>query len=143
MRRIIDFFKSLLGICETKPLSPNLWSVEEDQVRVKLGEAPELSETGNSVYLKGQGLHKPVLVVRTEENQYLAFTNRCTHLGHRKLDPVSGQQVLRCCSLSHSTFDFDGNRLSGPAKEPLTRHEVEMSDGDLLIKLQVPEKEGS
>lgn len=146
MRSIINFFKRLFGVCETKALESELWSVEEDnQVRVKLSdpEMPELCEAGKGVFLKGKGLRRPILLVRTENDQYLAFTNRCTHWLHRRLDPVPGpdpgQPVLRCSSIGQSTFDYEGNRLSGPAKaeECLTRHEVELSEGDLLITLAV------
>ena len=139
MRWIINFFKSLLGICETKPLAPESWSVEDGKVVVRLGDLPELCGKGKGVYLKGAGLDRPILIVRTESDQYLAYTNRCTHIGHRKLDPVPGpapdKPMLRCCSLSHSTFDCEGNKISGPAKDPLTRHKVEISDGNLVVAL--------
>ena len=86
------------------------------------------------MYLEGKGLEQPVLIVRTEDDRYLAFSNRCTH-GGRKLDPVPGEPVLRCCSIGHSTFDLEGNLLSGPAKEPLHRYEVAAGDGDIVISL--------
>ena len=128
--------RSIFGICETEPLSPDLWSVEGNKVRVKIGQAPGMSREGGAVYLKkGEGLDKPILIVRTEGDQYLAFADRCTHIGHRKLDPVPGEHKLRCSSLSHSTFDYEGKRIGGPAKESLTRYEVEPRDGDLLVKL--------
>lgn len=128
----MSLIKSILGICETKPLSAELWSLEEGKVRVKM---PEPLPKGGAVYLAGQGLDKPILLLRTEEDRYLAFANRCTHFGHRKLDPVPGEAKLRCCSISHSTFDLEGKNISGPAKEPLTRYAVEQSDGDLIITL--------
>ena len=131
----MSFIKALLGVCQTKPLSSDLWSLEEDKVRVKLSQMPEPLQKGGAVYLKGQGLDKPILILRTEDDQYLAFANRCTHLLGRKLDPVPGESVLRCCSIFHSTFDLEGNRFSGPARKPLTRYEVEKSDGDLIITL--------
>lgn len=146
MRSIINFFKRLFGVCETKALKSELWSLEEDnRVRVKLSdpEMPELCEAGKGVFLKGKGLRRSILLVRTENDQYLAFDNRCTHLLHRRLDPVPGpdpgQPVLRCSSLGQSTFDYEGNRLSGWAKAEacLTRHEVELSEGDILITLAV------
>jgi nitrite reductase/ring-hydroxylating ferredoxin subunit len=127
-------FKALLGVCKTKPLSDDLWSLEENKVHVKLSQMPApLSEDG-AVYLKGKGLGKPVLIVKTEEGQYLAFENSCTH-GGRKLDPVPGESKLRCCSIGHSTFDYEGNKLSGMAKGPLTRYGVEESGGDLIVTL--------
>ena len=131
---MFGFIKALLGICQTKPLSGDLWSLEGDKVRVKLSQMPEPLQKRGAVYLTGQGLSMPILIMRTEDDQHLAFANRCTHSG-RKLDPVSGESVLRCCSVGHSTFDYEGNRLSGWAKEPLTCHAVEKSDGDLIIPL--------
>ncbi|MFC1999569.1 ubiquinol-cytochrome c reductase iron-sulfur subunit [Chloroflexota bacterium] len=145
MRRIVNFFKALFGKCGTESLPSENWTVEEDgKITIKLGESelPELCEQGKAVYLKGQGLKRPILVIRTEADTYLAYTNRCTHSLHRKLDPTTGpdpgQPILRCCSLGHSTFDYEGNVLSGPAKNPLDRHEIEMSDGNLVITLKVP-----
>lgn len=133
MGGIMSVVKSLLGICETKPLDHNSWSFARDRIRVKLSDMSELCPQGEGVYLKGQGLKRPILLVRTDDDQYLAFTNRCTHIGHRKLDPVPGQSILRCCSVNHSTFDYNGNRLSGPAKNPLTRHDVQISGGEIFI----------
>lgn len=131
----MGFFKSVLGICQTKSLSPDLWNLEDGKVQIGLGEVSELSNEGDAVYLKGAGLQNPVLVVKAEDDQYLAFANRCTHLGHRKLDPVPGERTLRCCSLSHSTFDYDGNVIKGPAKDGLTKYAVEVSEGNLIITL--------
>jgi len=131
---MFGFIKAILGICQTKPLSSDLWSLEEGKVRVKLSQMPEPLPKGGAVYLAGQGLSMPILILRTEGDRYLAFANRCTH-AKRKLDPVPGESKLRCCSVFHSTFDLDGNRLSGPAKEPLTCHAVEQSDGDLIVTL--------
>ena len=130
----IRFIKSLRGIREAKPLIRDLWSLEGNEARVKLSEMAEPIPKGGAVYLQGQGLDKPVLLLRTEDDRYLAFANCCTH-GGRKLDPVPGQSVVRCCSGGHSTFDYEGTRLSGPAKEPLTCYAVEQSDGDLVITL--------
>jgi len=145
MRWIINFFKALFGICDTKPLQADLWSVEENKITINLDEMPELCEKGKGIYLKGKGLKRPVLIVRTEADSYLAYTNRCTHMGHRKLDPVAGpdpgQPVLRCCSLNHSTFDYEGNRITGPAKDPLVKHEVGLSEGKLVVTLTVPVEE--
>lgn len=133
MPGFVGIIKSIFGICDTSSLSPDLWSTEGNKVRVKVSQMPEPLQEGGAVYLKGQGLKNPVLLLRTQDDQYLAFANRCTHFGHRKLDPVPGQRILRCCSVNHSTFDYEGKRLSGPAKNSLTRYSVELSDGELII----------
>lgn len=130
----MSIFKAVLGICETKPLSSELWSLEGNKARVKLSQMPEPLPKGGAVYLRGGGLSKPVLLLRTEDDRYLAFEDRCTHFG-RKLDPVPGEAKIRCCSLFHSTYDLDGKNISGAAKMPLTSYAVEQSDGDLIITL--------
>ena len=134
MSRFVAVIKSIFGICETKALQQDLWSLEGDKVRVRLSQMSELRQKGKAAYLKGQGLPRPILLLRTGDDQYLAFANRCTHLG-RKLDPVPGERLLRCCSIGHSTFDYEGKNISGTAKEPLTRYAVELSEGDLTIAL--------
>ncbi len=130
----MSIFKAVLGICETKPLGSNLWSLEGSKVQVKLSQMPEPLPKGGAVYLRGGGLSKPVLLLRTEDDRYLAFEDRCTHFG-RKIDPVPGEAKLRCCSLFHSTYDLEGKNISGAAKMPITRYAVEQSDGDLVITL--------
>jgi cytochrome b6-f complex iron-sulfur subunit len=135
MGNIGDFFKSVLGICETEELNSDLWRLDGADARITLGQAPQLQQPDGAVYLKGKGLKYPVLVVKAEGERYLAFANRCTHIGHRKLDPVPGKSTLRCCSVNHSTYDYEGKRTSGPAKGDLETYEVELENGELVVKL--------
>jgi cytochrome b6-f complex iron-sulfur subunit len=129
---VCSFFKAILGKCETKPLSPELWSVEGGKVVVKLSQKPDAIPKGGAAYLQGKGLQEPLLIVHTDDDKYLSFTNRCPHM-KRKIDPVAGEAKLRCCSVFHSKFDYDGKPLSGPAKESLKRHQVELSQGNLVL----------
>jgi len=132
---MIGFFKALLGICETKPLDAALWTLDGGQLRLQVAGRDEVMPKGGGVYVQGRGLERPLLVIRTEDDNYLAFTNRCPHIGHRKVDHVPDRRILRCCSLGHSTFDYDGRRLGGPAKESLLRHPVTADGGDLVVNL--------
>jgi nitrite reductase/ring-hydroxylating ferredoxin subunit len=103
-------------------------------VRVKLSRVPELSQAGGAVYLEGRSLENPVLIVRAYDDEYMAFANVCPHL-KRKIDPVPGEVFLRCCSVMHSTFDYEGRKISGPADGGLTKYQVELEGSDLLITL--------
>ena len=109
------FLKAVFGICETPPLGAELWRLEGKQAAIKLDGATVLAPVGGAVRLEGEGLASSVLVIHADADEYLAFENRCTH-GGRKLDPVKGKRELRCCSVNHSRFDYQGNKLSGPAK---------------------------
>ena len=134
MSGIAGIYKAVLGICETDPLDPALWSLEGNVVTVKVAGAPRLAEKDGAAYLKGQGLSRPVLIVNIGDDHFAAFENRCTHL-RRKLDPVPGQDRLRCCSIGHSVFDLEGNPLSGLARNPITRYPTELKNSNLLITL--------
>jgi cytochrome b6-f complex iron-sulfur subunit len=131
---LLDFFKAILGICKTAPLDPGLWTAEGNQVTIRLGEAAALAPVGSAVRLEGSGLSSSVLVVHAGSDVYLAFENRCTH-GGRKLDPVEGKEELRCCSINHSRFDYEGNKLSGPAEGALKKYAVEKRGEELIVIL--------
>lgn len=132
MAGFIDFLKSVAGICATQPLDQEHWEVSGNRVTVDLSKATPLREDAGAVYLKGGGLKRPVLIVRTEDGEYRSFANRCTHAG-RKLDPAPGSRTLRCCSVSHSTFDYEGNKIAGPARGPLETYATEVVDDKLIV----------
>ena len=89
----------------------------------------------NILRAEGKNLRERVLVVKGDDGQYYALRNRCTHAG-RRLDPIPGSQQVQCCSIGRSTYDCDGNRLSGSAKEALLTYAVTTQDGTLLIYLR-------
>jgi cytochrome b6-f complex iron-sulfur subunit len=134
MSFVMDFLKALAGICETKPLDADHWELQENGVVVRIKDVPELQRQGGAVYLQGKGLQTPVLIVRGDDGDYHCFSNRCTHMG-RKLDPVQGKPVIRCCSVSHSTFDYQGAKLSGPAKGPIQPYASRVENDELVIMI--------
>lgn len=134
MSAIIDFLKAIAGISSTNPLQQNLWRIKDGRAVVAVGRSPELQSIGGAVYLEGQGLKEPVLIVKGEDGDFRCFSNRCAHFG-RKLDPVPGNPILRCCSVNHSTFDYEGNTLTGPAKGSIRTYDCELKDGELTIAI--------
>lgn len=134
MAFLMGFFRAIMGICETAPLDEGLWTPEGNRVMISLGEKPARIAVGGAARLEGRGLESPILIVRAGEDDYLAFENRCTH-GGRRLDPVEGKAELRCCSVSHSRYDYAGNKLSGPAKGPLKTYAVEKRGEELIVSL--------
>jgi Rieske Fe-S protein len=51
------------------------------------------------------------------------------------IDPLAGTMMLECCSFNQSTFDYEGNVLSGPAENPLTSYALTVEDGVIVIDL--------
>ena len=93
MSLILDFLKSVAGICRTKPLDPSMWDLKGTQITVGLNNVPELQAPGGAVLLQGKGLRVPVLVVKRHDDGFVCAENRCTHMG-RKLDPAPDGQAL-------------------------------------------------
>ena len=134
MSAIVGFLKALAGICETKPLDQDMWQLEGNQITLYVDDFMQFKSPTGAVLIKGKGLKPPVLIVRGDDGQFYSFANACTHMG-RKLDPVAGKRVLRCCSVNHSTFDYEGNKLSGPAKKPLKLYKTDLKDDEIVVTL--------
>lgn len=131
----MKIFKRIFGICETKsPENIDCWRYSSGRVEIELSKAPEMKERGTAIRLEGKGLPNRLLVVHGSDDEFHAFENKCTHFG-RRLDPLSGQQMIQCCSVGKSTFDYTGANVSGTAKEPIKSFPVEKRNKALIIEL--------
>lgn len=134
----MEFLKRVLGICETpKPSDDGAWTLNGRTVTVQRDRIRELSEKGGAVRLEGKGLASRLLVVQAADGQFHAYENRCTHMG-RRIDAVEGENKLRCCSVSRTTYDMDGHSISGPGTKPLKRYTVTAEGDRLVIDLSRP-----
>jgi len=133
----MGFLKRILGICNTRPpQDPDSWQVEGRELILDLRRIPELQHPSGAIRLEGKDLAFRVLVVHTDAERFLAYENRCTHMG-RRIDPVPGSNRVRCCSVSKSTFDYDGNPVAGAARKPIRVFETSKKDDTLRVDLAV------
>ncbi len=116
------------------PQVADAWQLEGNRLRLDLARLPELYGMGGAVRIEGEALANPLLVVLGEDEQYYAFKNACTHAG-RMIDPVAGTMTLECCSISGSTYDYQGHVLSGPAESPLVSYALQTDGAFLVIEL--------
>ena len=131
----MGFFKRLLGICSTPLASDDAWVVNDSKVTLDLRRVGCLAKSGGAVRLEGPGLKYRILVIRGDDGKFHAFRNRCSHAGHRRLDPVPGEGIIRCCSIGQSEFDYDGKRLAGSASDPIQPLTVTVETHTLNISL--------
>lgn len=131
-----SIWQRIFGISATdKPQDENGWRYGSGQLTINLARVAELTRSGTAVRFEGKGLPERVLVVLGEDGQYRAFRNRCTHLGHRRLDYVPGTETVQCCSVNKSTYTFDGEKIHGPAPQPIRTYPVEVGDGELRLRI--------
>lgn len=111
-----NIFQRILGLpASSKPANPDCWQFSNGQLTIDLSRAPELEAKGGAIRLEGGNLPLRVLVISDDDGKYHAYHNRCTHFGHRRLDPVPGTATVQCCSINKSTYDLNGKNIYGPA----------------------------
>ncbi len=127
-----NIFQRMLGLSVTsEPKDSTCWNYSYGKLTVDLDKVPELKQAGGAIRLEGRDLPERILVFFGEDQQYYVFRNRCSHIGHRRLDPVPGTNTIQCCSVSKSTYDFGGNKIYGPAPHQLIRYST-IIDGNKL-----------
>ena len=131
----MKFLKRIFGICETpQPTDTGGWTYGNGQVRLDLSRMPELKNPGGGVRLEGKGLDPRLLVFLGDDGGYHAVANRCTHMG-RRIDTLPGRHTIQCCSVSKSTFTYDGQPVGGAAKKPLKTYPAILQEDILTITL--------
>ncbi len=83
---------------------------------------------GGSLQFDYPGPGQPKLLVRLEENRFVAFDARCTHLSCPVIPQVDRGRFH--CPCHQGNFDLaTGRPLSGPPRRPLPQVELRVRDG--------------
>lgn len=131
------FFQRIFGVPATpRPRDTQCWSFSGGKITIDLNRATELKKPGGALRLEGKGLPGRVLVVQGDDGAFHAVNNRCTHIGHRRLDPVPGTGTVQCCSVGKSTYTYDGRKVFGPAPSSIDIFEVEWNGEHLIVSLK-------
>ena len=127
------FFQRIFGLPATqKPIDPQCWTFSDGKILIDLKHATELKKPGSALRLEDGGLPMRVLVIRGDDGKFHAFRNRCTHIGHRRLDPVPGTGTVQCCSVGKSTYTYDGKKIYGLPTGSIKTFKVEV-EGERLV----------
>jgi Rieske Fe-S protein len=97
-------------------------------LRVQLSQFPALKKVGGIALVGNLGL-TPVAVVRTARNRYVALDRRCPHAG----GVVNASRGGWLCPDHGSTFDLDGDKVSGLTPSGLRKLKSSLSGGFLTI----------
>ncbi len=130
-----NIFQRLFGVCATRPpLDASCWHVQDGHLVINLEKAAELNEMGGSIRLNGETLREKLLVFKGDDGKFHAVKNQCGH-GGRRVDYAPGENVIKCCSVGCSTYDYEGKVLSGPATKGLTIYPVQVEDTEIIIDI--------
>ena len=94
---------------------------DPDDVTLKLDEKSPLSKVGGALVFDYKG--DKIIVLRKSETEFKAFSAFCPHQGGVVYFSRETNQLL--CPLHNSKFDPDGQRLSGPARQPLASFPIQ------------------
>jgi Rieske Fe-S protein len=72
--------------------------------------------------------HDTCILVRASEREFLAYSNKCSHLSCAVIPDVGSGRLL--CPCHHGSFDLaTGRPLAGPPRRPLARISLEVREG--------------
>lgn len=73
----------------------------------------------------------PVLLVRTGETEWRAFSGVCTHLNCTVQYKESSHQIW--CACHNGLYNLNGQVVSGPPPHPLDQYSVHVRGGEVVI----------
>lgn len=74
---------------------------------------------------------KPVILIRTESNEFRAFAATCTHLDCIVQYRTDTKQIW--CACHNGVYDLKGRNVSGPPPKPLEEFSVNVVNDEIII----------
>ena len=74
---------------------------------------------------------KPVILIRTEKGNFLAFSATCTHLDCIVQYRSDKKEIW--CACHNGVYDLRGRNVSGPPPKPLQEFPVNIINDEILI----------
>jgi Rieske Fe-S protein len=101
---------------------------EVEVMSVKVGKAEAIAKDSGTIVRFG---NKPVILVRTAEGEFHAFSATCTHLDctvqYRK------DMGVIWCACHNGKYDLTGRNIAGPPPRPLDEFRVVMQGEDVFV----------
>ena len=95
---------------------------------VKAGKADAMAKDSGQIVKFGT---KPVILVKTANNELRAFSATCTHLDCTV--QYKKEMGLIWCACHNGKYDLNGRNVSGPPPRPLDEYRVTVQGGEIMI----------
>jgi menaquinol-cytochrome c reductase iron-sulfur subunit len=120
-------------IAPLRQRQPESWFALGDPAQIAVGETIKIRfPDGASVPWSGRAGEEAAWLQRRGEEEFVAYSIYCTHLGCPVLWKPDAQLFL--CPCHGGTFHADGSVGSGPPEQPLEQYPVRVRDGQLEIR---------
>ena len=133
-----EFINSLLGLGGLGGLASVLYPVfkylippeiTEPQVStLKVGSLAEFPENSSKIVRFGR---EPVILIRSEGEDFKALSATCTHLDCIVQYNQSRKQIV--CACHNGVYDLTGRNVSGPPPKPLIVYAVTIIDDQIIL----------
>ncbi len=101
----------------------------EVEVRsVKVGNLNDLPRDSGTIIRFG---NKPVILIRTADDQLKAFDGTCTHLDCTV--QYRGDMGVIWCACHNGKYDLTGRNIAGPPPRPLDPYRVVVQDDEVFV----------
>jgi len=104
---------------------------EVEVTSVKAGKLSEMEKDSGKIVKFGT---KPVILLRTANDQLRAFSATCTHLDCTV--QYKKELGLIWCACHNGKYDLNGRNVSGPPPRPLSEYRVVLQGDEILISKQ-------
>ncbi|MFH0988447.1 MAG: Rieske (2Fe-2S) protein [bacterium] len=99
---------------------------------VKAGKLEEIEKDSGRIIKFG---NKPVLLIRTADDQLRAFTATCTHLDCTV--QFKRDAGIIWCACHNGKYDLNGKNIAGPPPRPLEEYRVTLQGNEIFISKKV------
>ena len=95
---------------------------------VKAGVASEFPPNSGKIVKFGR---KPVILIRTDIDNFVSFEATCTHLDCIVQYQAETKQIW--CACHNGYYDLQGRNVSGPPPKPLEEFSVKVVNDEIII----------
>lgn len=95
---------------------------------VKAGSTSDFAANSYKIIKFGR---KPVILIKTVDNQYKALSASCTHLDCIVQYKSDTKQIW--CACHNGIYDLNGRNISGPPPRPLEQYDVKIVKDEIVI----------
>ncbi len=105
---------------------------EVEVTSVKAGKLSEIEKDSGKIIKFGT---KPVILIRTVNDELIAMSATCTHLDCTV--QYKNDLGLIWCACHNGKYDLNGKNIAGPPPRPLDEFRVVIQGGEILISKKV------